>query len=188
MEVSSAALYQQNIDKQRIVITGQDSKLLTRLITEVLSLNKRKFNHFADGKLTTQPGATVLIIESQTNLLDFQHHVAVLTQADANSIDSLTQLADHTPKAGTLIYTETVPSIKAIGSKERADVQSISYKILAHKVKDGKTFLISSTNEEFPIQLSGEKNLLILAAAKELLKKIGISSGQFYKAVSSLSA
>ena len=186
MEVSSAALYQQNIDKQRIVITGQDSKQLTKLITEVLSLNNRKFDHFADGKLTTRPGAPVLIIESQINLLEFQHHVAVLTQADASSIDSLTELADKTARGGTLIYPEAIPSIKAIGSKERADVQSISYKIFPHKVKDGKTILISSTNEEFPIQLTGEKNLLLLAAAKELLKKIGISSSQFYKSVSSL--
>jgi hypothetical protein len=53
-------------------------------------------------------------------------------------------------------------------------------------VKDGKTILVSSTGDKFPILLSGNQNLLLLAVAKDLLKKIGISSGQFYKAVATI--
>jgi hypothetical protein len=41
--------------------------------------------------------------------------------------------------------------------------------------------LISSTNEKFPIALKTEMELKCISATRELLKKIGISSGQFYK-------
>jgi hypothetical protein len=60
-------------------------------------------------------------------------------------------------------------------------VQAIAYSAYKHELKDGATILITSTNEKFPIALSTEMELKCIGATRELLKKIGISSGQFYR-------
>jgi UDP-N-acetylmuramate: L-alanyl-gamma-D-glutamyl-meso-diaminopimelate ligase len=187
MEHTPTAIYQDNIDKQRIVIAGADRSKLGRIITEVLHSNNRKFDHFANGKLTKVEDAPIIIIESpSTELTGYQHHIGILTTAEPHEMDQMTKFADASPKSGILIYPENDSQLKAIGTKERSDIQIISYKIIPHEVKDGKTYLVSSTKEKFFVRLSGNQNLVLLGAAKELLKKIGISSGQFYRAVSNL--
>ncbi len=187
MEISVESLYQQSIDQQRILLVGDQRKKLAQFITHMLSFNKKAFNFFSEGKLTEQQGAPVLIIESDTQLTGFQHHVLLLTAAGDNQLTEFSSLADATPKSGILLYPESDPKLKAIGAKERADVQLIPYKIIPHEVKNQVTTLVTSTNEKFPLQIGGEENLLLLAAAKELLKKIGISSSQFYKAAAAIS-
>jgi UDP-N-acetylmuramate: L-alanyl-gamma-D-glutamyl-meso-diaminopimelate ligase len=186
MELTPQAIYEQNNDKQRIVITGSERSKLASIISTVLKTYQRKFDHFAEGRLTTIPGAPLIIIESaiSPDMLGYKHHVAILTSANENELTYLTKFADATPKSGILFYPETDLQLKSIGSKERTDVQIFPYKVIPHEVKDGKTVLVSGTNEKFPILLEGSQNLLLLAAANELLRRIGISSGQFYKAVS----
>jgi UDP-N-acetylmuramate: L-alanyl-gamma-D-glutamyl-meso-diaminopimelate ligase len=189
MELTPQGIYQQNSDKQRIVITGSGRSKLTSMITQILHTYQRKFDHFADGKLSAIQTAPLIIIESPiaADMIGYKHHVAILTDASENELNELTKFVDATPKSGIILYPETDSKLKAIGSKERADIQSIPYKKISHEVKNGKIILVSSTNEKFPIQLSGDQNLLLLAAAKEILRKIGISSGQFYKAVADIS-
>ena len=190
MPLSPQAVYNQNIDKQRIVITGSGSSILTSIITKVLTANHRKFDQVINGEATTQSGSQIILIEEKepSKLIGYQHHLAILT-GSTNQPDSLQELeafADATPKGGTLIYPEADSKLKAIGEKQRADIQSLSYKTISHEVKSGKIILVSSKNEKFPIQLSGDENLQLLASAKEVLKKIGISSQQFYTSVSTI--
>lgn len=183
--MTAESIYQQSLDKQRIVIVGEGSSLITSLVIHTLSFYNRKFDFVLPGK----PGkfdmdAPIIIIHATDQLLDYKHHIAILTNlSSGDSINAYEQLADATPKGGTLLYPELVESLKKIGIKERTDVQAIGYTRYKHELKEGKTVLISSTGERFPIAVSGDKNLEYVSAAKELLKKIGITSGQFYKAV-----
>jgi UDP-N-acetylmuramate: L-alanyl-gamma-D-glutamyl-meso-diaminopimelate ligase len=187
MEHTPMTIYQDNIDKQRIVIAGAERSKLGHIITEVLRSNNRKFDHFANNKLTKAEGAPIIIIESPSvELTGYQHHIGILTTTEPSEIDLMIKFVEASPKSGILIYPEGDSKLKAIVAKDRNDVQTISYKTIPHEVKDGKTYLLSSTNEKFLIKLSGNQNLVLLAAAKELLKKIGITSGQFYRAVSTL--
>jgi UDP-N-acetylmuramate: L-alanyl-gamma-D-glutamyl-meso-diaminopimelate ligase len=188
MELTPQAIYEQSSDQQRIVITGSERSKLASIITTILKMHQRKFDHFANGELASMPSAPIIIIESAISpaMLGYKHHVAILTSANENELPDLAKFADATSKSGIIFYPEADSKLKSIGSKERADVQSIPYKIISHEVKDGKTILISSTNEKFPINLSGNQNLLLLAVAKDLLKKIGISSGRFYKGVTNI--
>ncbi|NOS92004.1 MAG: hypothetical protein HOP30_08780 [Cyclobacteriaceae bacterium] len=187
MEISVESLIRQSIDQQRILLVGNQRKKLAQFIRHILSFNHKAFHFYSEGQLTNQRSAPVLIIESDTQLTEFQHHVLLLTSVSESRTAEFNSLADATPKGGTLLYPEGDGKLKAIGAKERADVQPIPYKIIPHEVKNGITSLITSTNEKFPLQISGEENMLLLAAAKELLKKIGISSSQFYKAAATLS-
>jgi UDP-N-acetylmuramate: L-alanyl-gamma-D-glutamyl-meso-diaminopimelate ligase len=189
MELTPQIIYERNIDKQRIVITGSERSKLASMIIQILQTYQRKFDHYADGKVSSVQGGPLVIIESpaSTGILGYRHHVGILTSNGKDELNQLTKFADATPKSGILFYPEMDNELKTIGGKERTDVLAIPYKMIPHELKDGKTILVSSTNEKFPTQITGSKNLLLLAAAKELLKKIGITSGQFYRAASNLS-
>lgn len=178
-------IYQQSLDKQRIVITGSLSSLIGSIVSHVLASNNRKFEWYGATKVE---GASVLapvvIIEAQEQLADYHHHILLLSGVSSTRLAELEALTDATPKGGIIIYPEADKTLKSVATRERTDVQVIPYNTYKHEVKDGITSLLSSTNEKFPILLKSEQELLCIGAARELLKKIGIGSSQFYKAVS----
>jgi len=184
MELTPQTVYNQIIDQQRIVVTGVDQSSVTRFIKFILDSYQRKYNHFSAGKLTTMAGAAVTLIEfpMSPELKAFHHHVLLLTPLLDNELNEVKGLLDATPKGGIIIYPEGDEKLKALVGKERADIQLISYKVPPHEVKNGQLILVSSNNEKFPIKLTDTKNLLMLAAAKQLVRKIGISSTQYYNA------
>lgn len=184
--MTAATIYQQSLDKQRIILVGEGSDLITALVTHVLKFHHRRFDLVAAGEppvlSTTSP---IIIIQATDQLLDYKHHIAILTEAGSEGdVKLFEQLADATPKGGTLIYPEFQPALKQIGSKEMTDVQAIAYNKIKHEGKEGETLLVSSTREKFPVALHTDRQLTYAGAAKELLKKIGISSGQFYRGIS----
>jgi UDP-N-acetylmuramate: L-alanyl-gamma-D-glutamyl-meso-diaminopimelate ligase len=184
--LTASELYTQCTDKQRVLITGGGSKLIAALVCHVLTFNHRKFDTSLNGNApSVSADAPVVIIESDLNLFDYKHHILVLGNSASDDIlDELEGLANATPKGGTLIYPKNNSALNKTGSKERTDVQSLAYEVYKHDKAEGKTILISSTKERIPVELSGDDQLACVSAAKELLKKIGISSGQFYRAIS----
>ena len=90
--------------------------------------------------------------------------------------------ADQTPKGGILIYCELDPLCMMIGKKERTDVQGISYKAHPHRIQDGVVYLTDGA-DKYPINVFGTHNLQNINAAKELVKKLGVTPAQFYEAI-----
>lgn len=180
-------IYQQCIDKQRVVITGNGSRFISLLMLHVLKQYNRKIDYvLEDQEPVLHKDAPTVIIQESSQLLGYKHHIGILSDLTSGTdAKPCEQFADATPKGGTLVYSETDPRVKAIGAKERADIQTISYKPYRHEIQNGKTILISSTNEKIPVKLSGSLQLQYVSAAKEVLKKLGITSGQFYRAIGS---
>lgn len=178
-------IYQQCINKQRVVITGNGSHFISQLMMHVLKQYNRKIDYVLEGQEPVlNKEAPTIIIQGLSQLIGYKHHIGILSDLPSGAdVRPFEQFADATPKGGTLVYPETDPKIKAIGAKERADIQTISYKPYKHELQNGKTVLISSTNEKIPVMLSGNMQLQYVSAAKEVLKKLGITSGQFYRAV-----
>jgi len=58
----------------------------------------------------------------------------------------------------------------------------VGYKAHPHATENGKEFLTNG-KERIPIRIFGAHNLQNISAAKELLKKIGITNEQFYQAI-----
>jgi len=205
-------IYNQSIDKQRIVVCGSHGKTtITALLIHVLSFYNRKFDYVIgaqqDGientvKLSDAP---IILIEGDEYLsspidpsakfLKYQHHMAIITGISwdhANVFpnkETYTKqfelLADATPKCGTLIYNSEDSVVEKIGKVERPDVQAIPYKTHDHVIENGVVYLTASGKDRTPIRLFGKHNLQNISAAKELLKKIGISNEQFYEALPS---
>ena len=153
----------------------------------VLNHFKRKFDYSTPSKEKFSPAA-VIIIEPEkgsNNHLEYNHHILIISQLNADDKPLISKLASATPKSGTIIYDDTNAFAREIAKVERADVFLNPYATAKHELADGKITLISSGNEKFPVHLSSADDLKNVSAAKELLKKIGISSAQFYKAIAS---
>jgi UDP-N-acetylmuramate: L-alanyl-gamma-D-glutamyl-meso-diaminopimelate ligase len=181
--LTAGDIYQQCIDKQRVVVTGKGSRIIALLIVHVLKYHNRKFDYILENQESViHKDSPTIIIQGPTLSLDYNHHIGVIS-APGSDLDQLDKFADATPKGGTLIYAENDPKIKIIGSKERTDIQGIPYISFKHEEQNGKTFLVSGSNEKIPVRISGALFLECASAAKEVLKKLGITSGQFYKAV-----
>jgi len=179
-------IYLQSFDKQRILVYGGGSDLITDMIIHTLKSRGRIFDSVVAGKpASIYHNSSIIIIDGGPQSLDYKHHIVVFgNHASNENVTELEVLANATPKGGTIIYPKSNSALNKIGSKERPDVQAIPYETYKHEVVNGKTILISSTKEKFQVALTGDLQLQCVSAAKELLKKIGISSGNFYKAIS----
>jgi UDP-N-acetylmuramate: L-alanyl-gamma-D-glutamyl-meso-diaminopimelate ligase len=205
-------IYEQSRDKQRIVISGSHGKTTTTaIIIHVLNYFKRKFDYIIGAKV---PGieytvrlsnAPIIIIEGDEYLcspldptpkfLKYQHHIGVITgiawdhvnvfPSEEEYVRQFDLFADQTPKGGILIYCEQDSMALMIGKKERADVQEITYKSHGHASDNNGHFFLTNGKERTPIKVFGNHNFQNLSAAKEVLKKIGITQEQFFEAIAS---
>lgn len=202
-------VYEQSRDKQRVVIAGSHGKTtITAIIIHVLNYFNRKFDYVIGAKVGNLPlsvrlsDAPIIIIEGDEYLsssidptpkfLRYRHHIGLISgvawdhanvfPTEESYVEQFDRFGDQTPKGGILIYCENDPLAMMIGKKERTDVQSISYKPHPHSTDKGKFFLTSG-KDHFPIKLFGIHNLQNINGAKEVLKKIGITSDQFYEAI-----
>lgn len=183
--MTGTEIYQQSIDKQRILVVGGGSNLIASLILHTLRFHHRKFDFVGAGNpASIQKNTHVIIADNVIQPIDYKHHILIIgNSASSEEFNGLEQLADATPKGGTIIYPKAYSILNKIGSKERTDIQSIAYEVYKHEETEGKTVLISSTKEKISIALNGDLDLQCVSAVKELLKKIGITSANFYKAI-----
>jgi len=205
-------IYEQGKDKQRVVIAGSHGKTtITAIIIHVLNYFNRKFDYAIGARV---PGiestvklsdAPLIIIEGDEYLsspldptpkfIRYQHHVGVISgiswdhanvfPTEEEYVKQFDFFADHTPKGGLLIYCEQDPMAMIIGKKGRHDVQEIPYKSHPHTSDNNGQFFLTNGKERYPIKIFGSHNFQNISAAKEVLKKIGISPEQFFQAISS---
>ena len=204
-------IYERSKDKQRIVIAGSHGKTtITAIIIHVLSALNRKFDYVIGArvrgieqtvKLTDAP---IIIIEGDEYLssaldptpkfLRYQHHIGLISgiawdhanvfPSEEDYVKQFDLFADQTPKGGILIYCDQDAMALIIGKKERTDVTAVSYKSHPHTSDHQGRFFLTYNKEKFPIRIFGSHNFQNLSGAKEVLKKIGVTNEQFYKAIS----
>ncbi len=192
MSIEPSAIYEQSVDKQRIAILGRSQTRIYNLVVHALKQNNKPFDYVAESQHQFGPAPLVIWQAGEANAktMNFHHHILVLSGVSPSHMEEIhwmEKLADATPKGGIILYDVSDAQAKRIGSKERTDVTSIAFDVFKHQVKNNKTFLISSTDEKFEVSFSSVDNLKSASAARELLKKIGISSGQFYRVITSFS-
>ncbi|HEU5147497.1 MAG TPA: Mur ligase family protein [Chryseosolibacter sp.] len=204
-------IYEQSRDKQRIVIAGSHGKTtITAIIIHVLNACKRKFDYVIGARVkgieqtVKLSDAPIIVIEGDEYLsspldptpkfLRYHHHIGLISgiawdhanvfPSEEDYVKQFDLFADQTPKGGTLIYCDQDAMALMIGKKERPDVAGISYKSHPHTL-DGGRFALTFNKEKYPIKVFGSHNFQNINGAKEILKKIGVTNEQFYKAISS---
>lgn len=192
-------------DKQRIVFAGCCANdTFAAIVAHVLDFHNKKFDLIKDRNFLRQskdaPIALIIASETQdsSGLADFrnyQHHIGMLTEIKFNQsngygdeddyIRQYDLFADATPKAGLLAYCEQDPVASVLCNKEREDVVYLPYTAHLFIESDGDKYLINSNKDEFKVNIKSNNDLKWIGGAKELLKKIGVPSDQFYHAISS---
>lgn len=197
-------------NKHRVVVTGSHGKtMITSLILHVLNYHNRSFDYVisrASGGLTTSvklTNAPVIIIEGQDGLasaldpttifLKYQHHIGIICGIEwiaspayptkEEYTRQFSQFEMTTPKGGVLIYFDLEPVVTALSKVNQPDVLYIPYKTHPSIQEGGQEFLLESAAERHRVKLSGKVNMQNIAAAKETLKKLGITTPMFYAAL-----
>ncbi|MBA4056499.1 MAG: peptidoglycan synthetase, partial [Marivirga sp.] len=205
-------IYEQSKDKQRIVIAGSHGKTtITAIVIHVLHHYKRKFDYVIGARIkgiensVKLSNAPIIVIEGDEYLssaldptpkfLRYKHHIGLISgiawdhanvfHAEEEYMKQFDLFADETPKGGILIYCDQDSLALIIGKKERVDVQSISYKNHAYTRDGNGQFFLTSGKDKYPVRIFGSHNFQNISAAKEILKKIGITPEKFMEAISS---
>lgn len=206
-------IYEHAKDKERVVIAGSHGKTtITAMVIHVLNYYKRKFDYVIGARvrgienaISLSKDAPLIIIEGDEyfaspldptpKFIRYQHHIGVISgiawdhanvfPTEEEYVEEFDRFADQTPKGGILIYCEQDSMALMIGKKERADVTSISYKSHAHTSDNNGQFFLTNGKERYPIHVFGSHNFQNINAAKEVLKKIGVTTEQFLEAIQS---
>lgn len=205
-------LYEQSIDKTRVVVGGSHGKTTTTsLIMHVLKSCDIDFDYMVGAQL---PGfetmvklsetAKVIILEGDEYLSSpidrrpkfhlYKPHIAVLTGIawdhinvfpDYNDyVDQFRIFIDTIVDGGTLFYCDDEKPVQEVVIKSKNTLEKIPYNRHNAINKNGITYL-QSHNGETPIEIFGEHNLKNINAAKMVCNKIGITDNEFYRAISS---
>lgn len=206
-------IYEHSKDKERVVIAGSHGKTtITAMIIHVLNFYNRKFDYAVGARVNGLENAVklsndapLIIIEGDEyyaspldhtpKFLRYQHHIGVISgiawdhanvfATEEEYVAEFDRFADQTPKGGILIYCEQDSMALMIGKKDRPDVTSLSYKSHAHSSDNNGHFFLNDGKERYPIRVFGSHNFQNINAAKEVLKKIGITGEQFLEAIQS---
>ncbi len=205
-------IYQQSIDKQRMVIAGSYGKtMITGLIIHVLDFHKRKFDYVINAavpgmesqiRLSHTPLIVIESLDAKASVLDptpsflkYRHHIGVIPGIEWQESASYPTKEEYvrqfslfgaaTPKGGILIYFELDPVVAALSKMDKPDVSYIPYKTHPSDYQEGQELLMTPDKRRVPVKISGKHNFQNISAAQEALRKIGIASDLFYQAISS---
>ena len=205
-------IYSRSQNKQRVVIAGSHGKTtITAIIIHVLNYFNRKFDYVIGARVkgientVKLSDAPLIIIEGDEYLsspldptpkfLRYHHHIGLISgiawdhanvfPSEEEYVKQFDRFADQTPKGGVLIYCETDSMALMIGKKERNDVVEVSYKSHPHASDNNGQFFLTSNKERIPIRIFGSHNFQNISGAKEVLKKVGITTEQFFEAIGS---
>ncbi|MES2827549.1 MAG: Mur ligase family protein [Bacteroidota bacterium] len=203
-------IYEQTKDKLRVVIGGSHGKTtITSMILHVLNFYRKDFDYLVGAQLAgfdtmvkITDSAPVMIIEGDEYLSSpidrrpkfhlYQANIAVISGIAWDHINVFPTYEEYVRQFkifietitadGTLIYCTEDTDLAEIADAATSMVEKIGYAAHPHEIRDGITYLLP---DHTPLEVFGEHNLMNLNAAKNVCRKLDISSGQFDEAISS---
>jgi len=204
-------VYQQSINKQRVVIAGSHGKTtITSMILHVLKYVGKPFDYLVGAKLegfdtmVQFSDAPIIVIEGDEYLSSpidrrpkfahYHHHIGVISGISWDHINvypsfenyraQFVDFVEKTPKSGTLIFNSDDNEVTNIAQATKTDdVEYKGYSVHSHEIKGGITYLIDVEGKKHPIKIFGEHNLLNISAAAAVVDHLGVEPRDFYKAI-----
>ena len=203
-------IYQESINKTRVVVGGSHGKTTTTsMIMHVLKECHQQFDYLVGARLegfdqsVNITDAPVIIcegdeypasaIEKKPKFHFLFPHIAILTGIAWDHInvfptfdfylEQFIIFINKIEKNGILIYNETDAVLKDLVEKnKRNDIRYQSYQIPEHTIVNGETTVIIN-NVKGELKIFGNHNLLNLNAAYYACKELGINARQFIDAI-----
>ena len=207
-------IYEQTKDKTRVVVGGSHGKTtITAMILHVLNFHKIDCDYLVGAQLEgfdtmvkLTKGAKITVIEGDEYLSSpidrrpkfhlYKPNIAILSgiawdhinvfPTFANYVEQFSIFVNLIEKEGSLVYCELDQEVKKVCEKARADIKKLPYGIPKHGIENGVTHL-KVENQDIPLQIFGEHNLMNMNGAMLVCKQIGVSPEQFYEAIQSFS-
>ncbi len=207
-------VYQQSIDKKRIVVGGSHGKTtITSMILHVLNYYNKAFDYLVGAQIAgfdnmvKLSDAPLIIIEGDEYLASpidrrpkfhlYKAHVGIISGVAWDHInvfptfdnykEQFSLFIDTIEENGTLIYCKEDEVLEALVAKHKfkRTIKIIPYQTPLYKIENGKTYLSANSNDSIELNVFGRHNLLNLTAARLACAEAGISDEDFYKAISS---
>jgi UDP-N-acetylmuramate: L-alanyl-gamma-D-glutamyl-meso-diaminopimelate ligase len=204
-------IYESSKDKTRVVIGGSHGKTtITSMILHVLKFCKKNFDYMVGAqlegfdtmvRLTREAPCTIIEgdeylaspIDRRPKFHLYHPHIALISGIAWDHInvfptfeiylEQFKIFIEKIEEGGTLIYCGNDPVLKKLAENTSVKGVKIPYSLPAHSIEDGITFLLVE-KERIPLKIFGEHNLMNLEGARLVCLNLGITSGEFYKAIS----
>lgn len=205
-------LYEQSKDKIRIVIGGSHGKTtITSMIIHVFNQLGIDCDYMVGAQLQgfevmvkLTETAKYMIIEGDeylTSPIDrrpkfhlYKPDIALISgiawdhinvfPTYQNYFEQFEIFAEKINQNGKLVYCEKDKEVAKVAKFSRNDIEKFPYGVPNHLIKNGITHILFN-NDEIPIQVFGDHNLLNLNGARLVCNQIGISDVDFYQAITS---
>lgn len=205
-------IYNQCIDKERVVIAGSHGKTtITAIVIHTLKYCKLNFDYLIGAQvqgfdpLIKLSDAPVVILEGdeyfsspidkKSKFLHYHHHIGVLSGISWDHYnvfptleaykETFQNFVDSTSKAGTIIYNESNNYSKQLCAEQPEDRSYIGYSAHKYSIVDGVTFLKTENHGDIHVSIFGLHNMENICAAKLICNRIGITDEKFYEGIKS---
>jgi UDP-N-acetylmuramate: L-alanyl-gamma-D-glutamyl-meso-diaminopimelate ligase len=203
-------IYNQSIDKKRVVIAGSHGKTtITSMILHVLNYYNREFDYMVGAQLEgfdrmvkLTKTAPVIILEGDEYLSSpidrrpkfiwYKPHVSLISGIAWDHINVfptfenyVSQFSDFTntiEDKGALIYFENDPEIQNIVKNIPNEIEKYGYTTPEHEVENGKTSLLVN-EKRVELNVFGTHNLQNMNGARMVLNQLEVTDEMFYIAI-----
>lgn len=204
-------LYQQSLNKKRIVIGGSHGKTtITSMIMYVLSKLGLDFDYMVGSKIkgfdvmVRLSDAPIIILEGDEYLSSpidrrpkfhwYKPHLAVLTGIAWDHINVFPTFENYTDQflkfinlmvdSGKLFYYDGDIILNDVVHNAKESVEKLSYGLPENEIKDGITYILDD-KKKIPLSIFGDHNLVNLNAAMFICNELGVKKPEFLSAIKS---
>lgn len=208
-----AYIYEQSINKKRIVVGGSHGKTtITSMILHVLKFYNLSFDYLVGAQvegfdnMVKLSDAPIIVIEGDEYLASpidrrpkfhlYKAHIGVISGIAWDHInvfptfegykEQFSLFIDTIQADGKLIYCQEDDILTELVNKHqfKKPLELVPYKTPNFKIEDGLTYL-HSTEGEVELSVFGRHNLMNLSAARLVCEEIGVCEEDFFKAIKS---
>ena len=207
-------VYQQSINKQRIVVAGSHGKTtVTAMLMHVFKSLNKDFDYVIGAKVAgfehsvklTKDAPIILIegdeyatsaLDDSPKFLHYKQHIGVITGVAWDHINiyptyekylkQFRIFIEQAPRAGTLAYHSGDAELKKLikTTEINSDVFVVPYQAHKNLIKKNQTLLIDEFGNKIPASVFGDHNMQNLNAAFQVTSRLGIKPKDFYEAIS----
>ncbi|NNK80623.1 MAG: peptidoglycan synthetase [Flavobacteriales bacterium] len=206
-------LYEQSMDKKRVVIGGSHGKTsITAMILHVLQDQQVDCDYMVGAQLdgfdcmVKLSDAPIIILEGDEYLSSpidrrpkfhlYKPHIAVLSgiawdhinvfPTFENYVSQFKQFVLTIEDGGELFYYCGDTELKSVCEPEDGRLSARPYATHDHLIEDGTTYLLHD-EQRYPLEIFGRHNLQNLSAALCVCKALGLDSTRFYSSITTFS-
>ncbi len=205
-------LYEQSLEKTRVVIGGSHGKTtITSMILHVMNYHQKEVDFMVGAQLEgfetmvhlTEDNDFIVLegdeylsspIDRRPKFHLYQPNIALLSGIAWDHInvfptfesylEQFKIFIDSIVKGGILVYNEEDPQLKKLVEETSNTIRKHPYRTPEFRVENEKT-LLETPEGDMPVAIFGEHNLQNLAGAKWICQHMGIDEEDFYEAISS---